>query len=105
MHGYWKDPQRTSEALQVHPNEPEITWMRTGDLGTMDKEGYVRIVGRSKDVIIRGGRLTTICLTCTHADRLHKQERICSQSISKSEQSLSRASTPLKLTIVLFSSS
>lgn len=55
MHGYWKDPQRTHEALQVHSDEPEITWMRTGDLGTIDEQGYVRIVGRSKDVIIRGG--------------------------------------------------
>lgn len=55
MEGYWKDPQRTDEALERHPDEPDIVWMRTGDIGIMDEEGYVRIVGRSKDVIIRGG--------------------------------------------------
>ncbi|GAC98393.1 hypothetical protein PHSY_005987 [Pseudozyma hubeiensis SY62] len=53
--GYWKDPQRTDEAMERHPDEPDIVWMRTGDIGIMDEEGYVRIVGRSKDVIIRGG--------------------------------------------------
>lgn len=55
MEGYWKDPKRTDEALERHPDEPDIVWMRTGDIGIMDEEGYVRIVGRSKDVIIRGG--------------------------------------------------
>lgn len=55
MEGYWKDPQRTDEALERHPDDPDIVWMRTGDIGIMDEEGYVRIVGRSKDVIIRGG--------------------------------------------------
>ncbi len=55
MEGYWKDPKRTNEAMERHPDEPDIVWMRTGDIGIMDEEGYVRIVGRSKDVIIRGG--------------------------------------------------
>lgn len=55
MEGYWKDPKRTAEATERHPDEPGIVWMRTGDIGIMDEEGYVRIVGRSKDVIIRGG--------------------------------------------------
>ena len=55
MQGYWKDEVRTKEALQQHSDEPQLTWMRTGDMAIMDDEGYVRIVGRSKDVIIRGG--------------------------------------------------
>ncbi|SJX65406.1 related to Long-chain-fatty-acid--CoA ligase [Sporisorium reilianum f. sp. reilianum] len=55
MEGYWKDPQRTDEAMERHPDEPDTVWMRTGDIAIMDEEGYVRIVGRSKDVIIRGG--------------------------------------------------
>jgi fatty-acyl-CoA synthase len=49
MLGYWNDPERTSEAID------SAGWMHTGDLATMDEEGYVRIVGRIKDMIIRGG--------------------------------------------------
>jgi fatty-acyl-CoA synthase len=49
MLGYWNDPERTDEAID------RAGWMHTGDLATMDDEGYVNIVGRSKDMIIRGG--------------------------------------------------
>jgi fatty-acyl-CoA synthase len=49
MLGYWDDPERTAEAIDP------ARWMHTGDLATMDEEGYVNIVGRSKDMIIRGG--------------------------------------------------
>src|SRR3954451_14676706 len=49
MLGYWDDRERTAEAIDA------ARWMHTGDLATMDDEGYVRIVGRSKDMIIRGG--------------------------------------------------
>jgi fatty-acyl-CoA synthase len=49
MLGYWEDPERTAEAIDP------ARWMHTGDLATMDDEGYVNIVGRSKDMIIRGG--------------------------------------------------
>ena len=49
MRGYWNDPERTAEAIDGS------RWMHTGDLATMDEEGYVRIVGRIKDMIIRGG--------------------------------------------------
>jgi fatty-acyl-CoA synthase len=49
MQGYWEDPERTAEAVDA------AGWMHTGDLATMDAEGYVNIVGRSKDMIIRGG--------------------------------------------------
>jgi fatty-acyl-CoA synthase len=49
MAGYWNDPERTAEAI-----DPD-GWMHTGDLATMDEEGYVNIVGRSKDMVIRGG--------------------------------------------------
>ncbi|OAK60679.1 AMP-binding protein [Variovorax paradoxus] len=49
MHGYWDDEPRTREAI-----DPEH-WMHTGDLATMDAEGYVNIVGRIKDLVIRGG--------------------------------------------------
>ena len=49
MHGYWDDPARTREAIDADG------WMHTGDLATMDAEGYVNIVGRSKDMVIRGG--------------------------------------------------
>ncbi len=49
MVGYWDDPERTDEAID------SAGWMHTGDLATMDEEGYVKIVGRIKDMIIRGG--------------------------------------------------
>jgi fatty-acyl-CoA synthase len=49
MAGYWNDPERTAEAIDGDG------WMHTGDLATMDAEGYVNIVGRSKDMVIRGG--------------------------------------------------
>ncbi len=49
MLGYWNDPDRTAEAIDADG------WMHTGDLATMDEEGYVNIVGRIKDMIIRGG--------------------------------------------------
>ena len=49
MTGYWNDEEKTKEAIDV------AGWMHTGDLATMDGEGYVNIVGRLKDMIIRGG--------------------------------------------------
>ncbi len=49
MHGYWGDPAKTREAIDADG------WMHTGDLATMDDEGYVNIVGRIKDMVIRGG--------------------------------------------------
>ncbi|MDN8613148.1 AMP-binding protein [Variovorax ginsengisoli] len=49
MHGYWEDPEKTREAIDAEG------WMHTGDLATMDVEGYVNIVGRIKDLVIRGG--------------------------------------------------
>jgi len=49
MRGYWDDPERTSEAIDA------AGWMHTGDLATVDDEGYCNIVGRIKDMVIRGG--------------------------------------------------
>ncbi|MBS7350827.1 MAG: AMP-binding protein, partial [Comamonas sp.] len=49
MHGYWGDAALTREAID------EDGFMHTGDLATMDTEGYVNIVGRIKDMVIRGG--------------------------------------------------
>ncbi|MEP7244513.1 MAG: AMP-binding protein [Gammaproteobacteria bacterium] len=49
MKGYWNDAKRTAEAVDAEG------WMHTGDLATLDVDGYCRIVGRCKDMIIRGG--------------------------------------------------
>jgi fatty-acyl-CoA synthase len=49
MLGYWNNPEATREAIDP------ARWMHTGDLATLDDEGYVNIVGRIKDMIIRGG--------------------------------------------------
>ncbi len=49
MTGYWEDPERTAEAIDSDG------WMHTGDLAVMDDDGYLNIVGRIKDLVIRGG--------------------------------------------------
>ena len=49
MSGYWNDPERTAEAVDAEG------WMHTGDVAVMDEAGYVSIVGRIKDMVIRGG--------------------------------------------------
>jgi fatty-acyl-CoA synthase len=49
MLGYWNNPDATAQAIDA------AHWMHTGDLAMMDGEGYIKIVGRIKDMIIRGG--------------------------------------------------
>ncbi|MBT4354896.1 MAG: AMP-binding protein [Rhodospirillaceae bacterium] len=49
MQGYWDDPELTADSIDV------AGWMHTGDLATMDVEGFCNIVGRVKDMVIRGG--------------------------------------------------
>ena len=49
MPGYWNDPERTKKAID------EAHWIRSGDIATLDEEGYCNIVGRLKDMLIRGG--------------------------------------------------
>jgi len=49
MIGYWGDEARTREVLDT------AGWMHSGDLATIDEEGYCRIIGRIKDLVIRGG--------------------------------------------------
>jgi fatty-acyl-CoA synthase len=49
MLGYWNEPEKTAEVIDA------ARWMHTGDLAVMDTEGYLNIVGRIKDMVIRGG--------------------------------------------------
>ena len=49
MRGYWEDVEQTAQAID------SAGWMHTGDLATIDEEGYCKIVGRLKDMVIRGG--------------------------------------------------
>jgi len=49
MLGYWNEPAKTAEAIDA------ARWMHTGDLAVMDEAGYLNIVGRIKDMVIRGG--------------------------------------------------
>ncbi len=49
MRGYWSDEERTSETIDT------AGWLHSGDLGVMDAEGYMQVVGRIKDMVIRGG--------------------------------------------------
>ena len=49
MLGYWNEPDKTADAIDAS------RWMHTGDIAIMDTDGYVNIVGRIKDLVIRGG--------------------------------------------------
>ncbi len=49
MLGYWEDPAKTAATID------DEGWLHSGDLGLMDEEGYVQVVGRLKELIIRGG--------------------------------------------------
>jgi fatty-acyl-CoA synthase len=49
MQGYWEDAERTADTIDSDG------WLHSGDLGEMDAEGFVKITGRIKDMIIRGG--------------------------------------------------
>jgi fatty-acyl-CoA synthase len=49
MRGYWDDPERSADAIDA------AGWMHSGDLATIDEHGYCTIVGRLKDMLIRGG--------------------------------------------------
>jgi fatty-acyl-CoA synthase len=49
MRGYWDDEERTRETIDA------AGWLHSGDIGIMDSEGYVQVVGRIKDMVIRGG--------------------------------------------------
>jgi fatty-acyl-CoA synthase len=49
MRGYWNDKERTRETID------EAGWLHSGDIGIMDSEGYMQVVGRIKDMLIRGG--------------------------------------------------
>ena len=49
MRGYWEEPELTAEAIDP------AGWMHTGDLAVIDDQGYCNIVGRVKDMLIRGG--------------------------------------------------
>ncbi|KAH9835271.1 acyl-CoA synthetase [Rhodofomes roseus] len=51
--GYWEDEQQSEKAIVRDPEG--VAWMSTGDEGIMDEEGYLKVVGRIKDIIIRGG--------------------------------------------------
>jgi acyl-CoA synthetase (AMP-forming)/AMP-acid ligase II len=50
MTGYWRDEQKTSQVMT------RDGWLRTGDMGWMDEEGYIYLAGRADDMIIRGGK-------------------------------------------------
>ena len=49
MRGYWDDPERTAKEID------SAHWIKSGDIATMDDQGFIQIVGRIKDMIIRGG--------------------------------------------------
>jgi long-chain acyl-CoA synthetase len=71
FHGYWRNPEATAEAMQDG-------WLRTGDLGELDDEGYLKITGRKKDIIITAGGKN---LTPANIENDLKQSRYISQAV------------------------
>ncbi|ETW75925.1 hypothetical protein HETIRDRAFT_436850 [Heterobasidion irregulare TC 32-1] len=53
--GYWKDEEHTRAVIKRNPDDDETLWMHTGDEAVMDEQGYLRIISRIKDIVIRGG--------------------------------------------------
>lgn len=49
MKGYWEDEAKTKETID------KDGWLHSGDLGAFDEDGYIKVLGRSKDMVIRGG--------------------------------------------------
>jgi len=49
MSGYWNDPEKTKDTIDSRG------WIKTGDLGQFDEDGYLKIIGRLNDMVIRGG--------------------------------------------------
>jgi long-chain acyl-CoA synthetase len=70
--GYWNNPEATRAALS------DDGWLRTGDLGSLDAEGYLTITGRSKDIIITAGGKN---LTPSNIETDLKQSRYISQAV------------------------
>jgi fatty-acyl-CoA synthase len=64
MIGYWHDAAATAQTMDA-----DTGWLRTGDLAVIDSEGYCSIVGRTKDVVIRGGKL--LVDTLQHGFTMH----------------------------------
>lgn len=50
MAGYWGEEEKTREVIDA------AGWMHTGDIAEMDQDGFIKIKGRIKDVVIRGGK-------------------------------------------------
>lgn len=69
--GYWKNPQGTEEML--HKEDDGTVWLRTGDEVTLDKDGFCRVTGRIKDIIIRGKENPTIW---SHSIRIERVANI-----------------------------
>ena len=69
---YWRNPEATAETFD------EDGWLRTGDLGSIDREGYLKITGRKKDIIITAGGKN---LTPANIENDLKQSRFISQAV------------------------
>jgi mevalonyl-CoA ligase len=74
--GYYKNPEKTAEAMIR--DDDGVLWMHTGDEATIDEDGYCRITGRIKDIIIRGKSFCRIRCSDIAADRRERGRKCVS---------------------------
>lgn len=67
--GYWQNPEKTKEVL--HRDVNGVLWLRTGDEVTIDEQGYCRVTGRIKDIIIRGKRQVLVLMAAALSIQAH----------------------------------
>lgn len=76
--GYWQRPELTASSFATGGTAKESGWLRTGDRARCDADGYIRITGRSKDIIVRGGENIPVVEV---EDLLHKHPEVLRAAI------------------------
>ena len=89
MRGYWNKPDATAKAMLALPGEHDegCGWLRTGDVATLDGEGYLQLVDRKKDIIIRGGEN----ISCSEVENAFYERELQPAAFDPSIRGLARS--------------